>query len=400
MKKILAFLLACSCLYACNNASESKKTDLLLSNIDSTVKPGDDFFEYANGGWIKRTPMPESESGWGIGNLVQDEIYNRLRKINEDAVADKKPEGTISQKIGDFWQTAMDTVALDKAGIAPLKEDLAKINAIQSTTDLLNLAPELDKKGVGILFSDYVAQDDKNSEMMAFKLDQGGLGMPNRDYYFKTDERTAKVRAAYKVYLLKTFKQLGDDEAAAQKNADGVYALETKLAAASRKLEDLRDPYKNYNKMDVEGLNKLTANIDWHNYLMGLGITKLDSVIVGQPEFYSALSNEIKNTSIDDWKNYLRFHLVLSYATYLDKTSFGRYFYENKGIDIPLHVTGVQRGKISLVEEVACKQDGSNCPGASDYPPTKPPLGAKWELTSKDDGDILEGNFKSGGRNH
>jgi len=332
MKKILAIVLACSCLYACKDASDSKKTDLLLSNIDSTVKPGDDFFEYANGGWIKRTPMPESESGWGIGNLVQDEIYNRLKKINEDAVADKKPEGTISQKIGDFWQTAMDSVALDKAGISPLKEDLDKINAIKTTTDLLNLAPELDKKGVGILFSDYVAQDDKNSEMMAFKLDQGGLGMPNRDYYFKTDARTLKVRDAYKAYLLKTFKQLGDDEAAAKKNADGVYALETKLATASRKLEDLRDPYKNYNKMDIEGLNKLATNIDWHNYLKNLGITNLDSVIVGQPEFYAALSNEIKNASIDDWKNYLRFHLVQSYATYLDKASFDNYFEYRKSL--------------------------------------------------------------------
>ena len=115
----------------------------------------------------------------------------------------------MNQKIGDFWKTAMDTVALDKAGITPLQADLDKINAIQNTTDLLHVAADLDKKGVNILFSDYVAQDDKNSEMMAFKLDQGGLGMPNRDYYFKTDERTAKVRTAYKAYLLKTFKQLG-----------------------------------------------------------------------------------------------------------------------------------------------------------------------------------------------
>ena len=326
MRKIFAIALACSSLYACNNATDSKKADLLRSDIDSTVKPGDDFFEYANGGWIKRTPMPESEGAWGIGNLVQDEIYNRLKKINDDAVADKKSEGTISQKIGDFWQIAMDTVALDKAGITPLKEDLAKIDAIKTTNDLLTLAPELDKKGVNILFSDYVAQDDKNSEMMAFKLDQGGLGMPNRDYYFKTDERTAKVRAAYKAYLLKTFKQLGNDDAAAQKSADAVYNLEMKLATASRKLEDLRDPYKNYNKINVEGLNKLASNINWNDYIKNLGITKLDSVIVGQPEFYTALSNEIKAASIDDWKNYLRAHLVQSYAAYLDKASFDNYF--------------------------------------------------------------------------
>ncbi len=332
MKKILAFALACSCLYACNNSTGSNKPDLLAANIDSSIKPGDDFFEYANGGWIKKTPLPESESGWGIGNLVQDEIYNRLKKINEDAVATKNEDGTISQKIGDFWQTAMDSVALDKAGITPLQTDLDQINAIQNITGMLQVAADLNKKGVNILFSDYVAQDDKNSEMMAFKLDQGGLGMPNRDYYFKTDERTGKVRTAYKLYLLKTFKQLGAADDAAQKNADAVYALETKLATASRKLEDLRDPYKNYNKMDLAALNKLTTNINWNDFTKNIGITKIDSVIVGQPEFYSALSNEIKNSSMDDWKNYLRFHLVASYAGFLDKTSFDNAFEYRKSL--------------------------------------------------------------------
>ena len=333
MRNILAFALLCSCLYACNNSgTSSTKPDLLSGNIDSTVKPGDDFFEYANGGWIKKTPIPESESGWGIGNLVQDEIYSRLKKINEDASGAKNDDGSINQKIGDFWQTAMDTVALDKAGITPLQADLDKIKAIQNTTDLLNESAELNKKGVNILFSDYVAQDDKNSEMMAYKLDQGGLGMPNRDYYFKTDERTGKVRTAYKVYLLKTFKQLGNDDAAAQKVADAVYALETKLASASRKLEDLRDPYKNYNKMDLAGLNKLTANINWNDFTKNIGITKIDSVIVGQPEFYTALSNELQKTPIDDWKNYLRFHLVQSYAVYMDKASFGNYFEYRKSL--------------------------------------------------------------------
>ena len=188
------------------------------------------------------------------------------------------------------------------------------------------MAAELKTKGVNCLFGDYVSQDDKNSEMMAYKLDQGGLGMPNRDYYFKTDARTEQVRIAYKQYLLKTFKQLGNDDASAQKNAAAVYALETKLAKASRKLEDLRDPYKNYNKMNVADLTKLAANINWNDFTKNIGITKLDSVIVGQPEFYSALNNEIKSTNIADWKNYLQFHLIQSYSGYLDSTSFNNAF--------------------------------------------------------------------------
>jgi putative endopeptidase len=327
MKPIIALAIVCCGLLACNNKSaETPKPDILASNIDSAVKPGDDFFLYANGGWIKKTPIPASESGWGIGNLVQEEIYTRLKKINDDAVAAKAAEGTISQKIGDFWQSAMDTAALEKAGLASLKEDFDKINSIQNANELVVVAAQLKRKGVDCLFGDYIAQDDKNSEMMAYKLDQGGLGMPNRDYYFNTDERSLKVKAAYKDYLLKNFKQLGNDDATAQKNAAAVYSLEEKLAKASRKLADLRDAYKNYNKMDIAGLGKISANINWGDFIKQSGISKLDSVIVGQPEFYTALSNELKATPIEDWKNYLRSHMLVSYAAYLDKTSFNNFF--------------------------------------------------------------------------
>ena len=195
MRKLIVIALFCSAFYACkNNSSESKKADLLAVNLDSTIKPGEDFFEYANGGWIKKTPIPGSESGWGIGNLVQDEIYTRLKNINEKAITEKNEPGSISQKIADFWQTAMDTVALDKAGITPLQPDLDRISSIKNPTDIIAVAADLHMKGINCLFSDYVAQDDKNSEKMAYKLDQGGLGMPNREYYFKTDERTGKVR--------------------------------------------------------------------------------------------------------------------------------------------------------------------------------------------------------------
>ena len=329
MKQIVILALVWISFNACKpgkNAGDKPAVDLLASHLDTTISPAQDFFEYANGGWIKQNPIPASESGWGIGNLVQEEIYNRLKKINEEAVSAKAAEGTVSQKIGDFWQSAMDTAALDKGGISPLKNDLDKINAIQNTTDLLNVAAELKTKGVNCLFGDYVSQDDKNSEMMAYKLDQGGLGMPNRDYYFKTDARTENIRTAYKQYLLKTFKQLGNDDASAQKNAAAVYALETKLAKASRKLEDLRDPYKNYNKMKVADLTKLAANINWNDFTKNIGITKLDSVIVGQPEFYRALNNEIRSTGIGDWKSYLQFHLIQSYSGYLDSTSFNNAF--------------------------------------------------------------------------
>lgn len=328
MKPTFALAIFCSILYACNtNTSNTKnKTDILAYNIDSSIKPGDDFFMYANGNWIKQNPIPGSESGWGIGNLVLEENYIRIKKINEEAAAANAAPGSITQKIGDFWTTAMDSAAIDKAGLSPLKADLDNISAIQNSNDLVKTAAMLKRKGVNCFFGDYVAQDDKNSEVMAYVLTQGGLGMPNRDYYFNTDEKTVRVRAAYKDYLLKTFKQLGNDDATAQKNVTAVYALEEKLAKASRKLADLRDPYKNYNKMAVSGLSAIAGNVNWTEFLTTTGVKNLDSVIVGQPEFYSAFSNQIKATPLDDWKNYLRFHLVKSFAGYLDTTSVNNAF--------------------------------------------------------------------------
>jgi len=320
--------------FACNQSSTTSGAgpDVLVANIDSTVSPSQDFFEYANGGWIKRTPIPAEESSWGIDYMVQEEIYDRLKKINEKAVQEKGDAGSIPQKVGDFWQSGMDSASQEKDGLAPLKENLDLIDKISSTVDVVHVAAVFHKKGIACFFGEYVAQDDKNSEEMAYQLFQGGLGMPNRDYYFNTDSKTVGVRDAYQKYLYKTFRQLGDDSVAATKNTQSVFRLESRLARASRKLADLRDPYKNYNKMDIGSLQKISPNINWPAYLKEIGINKLDSTIVGQPEFYSALNTELKSSSIDDWKNYLRFHLVLSSSEYLDTTTYNNFFGYRKSL--------------------------------------------------------------------
>jgi putative endopeptidase len=314
-----------------NNSTENTQPDFLAKNIDTTINPAENFFDYAVGNWAKNTPIPEEESGWGIGNMVQEEIYIRLRKINEDAAGEKSSKG-VSQKIGDFWYSGMDTLSIEQQGLKPLAADLDQIEHMRSTNDIVNVAADFHIKGVNVLFSDYVAQDDKNSEVYAYQMSQGGLGMPNRDYYFNTDARTAGVRKAYNTYLVKTFMQLGNDTLTASANAKVVYDLETRLAKASRKLAALRDPYKNYNKMDVNGLSRLSSNINWQSYFKKIKVDKIDSVIVGQPEFYTALNNELKNTTIEDWKNYLRFHLISSNAPYLDKKTFGNYFEYRKSL--------------------------------------------------------------------
>jgi len=311
---------------ACNHP-ESTKPDFLTANIDSTVSPAADFFSFANGGWIRRTPIPDEESSWGLGNLVEEEIYNRLRKVNEDAQQQQAAAGTITKKIGDFWYSGMDSAGIEKEGLAPLSKDLEEIRAIHGKDDLTKVAADLHLKGISVLFRDYVSQDDKNSAKMALSLNQGGLGMPNRDYYFKTDARTTAVRAAYQHYLFEIFRELGADSPTAVKKCNAVFQLETRLAGSSRKLADLRDPYKNYNKMDLAGLKKLAPAFDWSGYfqLVGAG-GALDSVIVGQPEFFTQLNTQIEKTSPGDWKDYLSFQLVSRSAPYLDSKTYGNYF--------------------------------------------------------------------------
>lgn len=318
MKKLItiAFILCSAFIYA-------QQKDFLAENIDRSTKPGTDFFQYANGGWIKSTPIPASESGWGIGNLVQEEIYNRILEINKKASAKNEENGGTTQKIGDFWKAAMDTLALNKAGLTVLSGEFKAIDKIRSAAELTRAAASFHFAGVNCFFNAYVVQDDKNSEAMIFRMDQGGLGLPNREYYFKTDERTGKVREAYKIYMVKTFMQMGMSKATAEKSMKEVYELEKRLATSSRKLEDLRDPYANYNKMTFLQLGKNCPSINWLEYAKNIGIkNSADSVVVGQPEFYKALGKEIKTTPVAVWKNYLKFNLVRANAGFLDNTTY------------------------------------------------------------------------------
>ena len=321
LNKLVGTIVCVVAICSCKMKTEAKH-DFLVSDLDTTVSPGNDFFMYANGGWIKQNPIPADQSSWGVGELVQDDIYDRLKKINEQSITEKAASGSIAQKIGNFWYSGMDSATAEKQGWRPLQEDLASIKKIQSVEQLLEVVASFHKKGINAMFNEGVYQDDKNSDVNAYQLGQGGLGMPNRDYYFNTDEKSVNVRKAYQHYLNQVFTRLGNDSLKAAATAEKVFQLEARLAKASRKLADLRDPYKNYHKMGLAELNKLTPAFSWPAYLKNIGIQKLDSAIIGQPEFMTALSTEIKSTSIEDWQNYLRFHLVSSSAGYLDSTSF------------------------------------------------------------------------------
>jgi len=275
------------------------------------------------GGWINRNPIPDDQSGWNIGNAVQEEIYGRLRTINEKSLT---ASGGIEKKVGDFWHSAMDTTSLEQQKMQPIRAELQAIDAAKDLKALIRVLGDFQIKGIGGGFSTGVYQDAKNSDVMAYYLNQGGLGLPNRDYYFNSDERTVGIRSAYLAYVRDVFGQLGSDSANAQMKALAHMQLETRLARASRKLEELRDPYRNYNKMVVSDLNRLCPSVDWKEMLAMQEVQKVDSVIVGQPEFYKELDASLRGTPVPVLQDYLRFHLVRTMAPYLDSATFAPYF--------------------------------------------------------------------------
>ncbi|UFH52290.1 M13 family metallopeptidase [Spirosoma sp. KNUC1025] len=305
--------------WACSTHHDATAPDLLKANLDTTVSPGSDFFTYANGNWIKKHPIPASESNWSIGKEVQNEIYDRLRVINEEATQAKATKGSNQQKIGDFYASGMDSTRIDQQGIQPLRTELNQIDAIRSAQDVKAVIAHLQTIGVNSLVNVFVNQDFKDSEKMALYLWQGGLGLPNRDYYVNTDSRTVGIRKEYIQHVSKMFGLMGQAPALAKQNSERVMNLETKLAKASRKLADLRDPYANYNKMAVSELPKLMPGTDWKTWLNQMSINNLDTVIVGQPEFYKEASRQLSANSLDDWKAYLTWHLLNSYATTLSR---------------------------------------------------------------------------------
>src|SRR4030095_16851538 len=316
IKQLLACSVLAVILISCDSKDEKKKTkeDILFSNLDTTVRPADDFFEYANGGWVKKNPIPNEQSSWGIGNLVYEENLRRTREISEEAARSGAAKGTNEQKIGDFWSSGMDSAKIENDGLKHLQPYLDKVNAISDIKTLLATVSELRKVGSYTLFADFVTQDDKNSEVMSYKLWQGGIGLPEREYYFKTDSATKNIRNEYVKYISRRLHMAGDDSVTANKTAAYILAMETKLAQASRKLADLRDPYANYNKMAIADLGKMSTSIDWNNFLATEGVKNIDSVIVGQPEFFRALETVLKSTPINVWKSYVRFNLISDFA--------------------------------------------------------------------------------------
>jgi len=291
--------------------------DPLLKNMDPRVSPGEDFFRYANGGWIDSHPIPADERAWTIADEVDQEVFLQLRGICEAAAAANASRGSNEQKVGDFWKVAMDSASIEAAGVSPLAPELARIAAIDSRADLVREIAALHTIGSRPLYTFRVGQDDKNSAAHVVFLYQGGLGLPDRDYYFAEDAASKRVRGEYPGHIAAMFRLMGIDPATATRDADAIIALETSLAAASRTLEERRDPWTNYNKLSLEELNRLAPALDWTAQLLAMGVPPVDSVVVGQPEFFTRADSLISAIPLDTWRAYLRWGLIRSFANQL-----------------------------------------------------------------------------------
>ncbi|TGD77837.1 M13 family metallopeptidase [Hymenobacter wooponensis] len=297
-----------------------KGVGLDVANIDPAVSPCDDFFHFASGTWLKNTPIPGSEVRWGSFQQLADRNNAVSRQILEEAAANTSaPKGSNMQKVGDYYGSAMDSVAIEKAGIIPLRPELVRIAAVRDLKGLQAVVARQQALGTGAFFRAYVGPDRKQSTVYAVNMSQGGLGMPDRDYYLKDDARSKAVRTAYVTYMTNTFKLMGDSEATAAKKAAAVLSIETRLAQASKSRVELRDPYANYNKMSVAEANKQFPNLGLPMLLTQNKLGTAKEVIVGQPAFFKEVNTLMKQEPLANIKTYLDWQLVSSVSSALPK---------------------------------------------------------------------------------
>jgi putative endopeptidase len=298
--------------------------------MDTTVKAGDDFYKYANGTWMKNNPIPAEYSRYGAFELLEEENYIQLKTIFAEASADKNAsEGTVNQKIRDFYNSGMDTVKIDQNGIGPLKSELDQIAAFSTAADVQKMIIMQHASGNYPLFYLFSSPDEKNSNQVIAMTYQGGLGLPDRDYYLSDDARSKEILSAYLKHVAKMFVLAGSTPEQAAKDAETVVKIETELAKLSSTRLQLRDPNANYNKTDLAGLQKMAPGMDWKAYFDGINLTATNEINIGQPKFVSGMAKMINTVAVADWKVYFRWDLINSAASSLssdfDKEHFAFY---------------------------------------------------------------------------
>jgi endothelin-converting enzyme/putative endopeptidase len=288
-----------------------------VTSMDRSVDPCTDFFQYSCGGWIKNNPIPSDKSSWAVYYKVADANRAQLRTILETAAEPTAARNASSQKIGDYYASCLDQKQIDTLGLTPLQEPLARIAGLKSKGALADVAAAMLRQGVLFRFSS--SPDLRDANQVVADLDQGGLGLPDRDFYFKDDEPSKKLRTAYVAHLAKMFQLLGDAPDKATAEAQTVMHLETELARGSMTLVDRRDPKNLDHTMTVDELRKLAPDFAWKTYFANVGLPALSSLNVETPEFFKAMNAQLDQQNLDAWKSYLRWHIVHANAPFLSE---------------------------------------------------------------------------------
>ncbi|GEO07891.1 peptidase M13 [Segetibacter aerophilus] len=298
-----------------NDPKVSKYVD--KSNMDLSVKPGDNFYQYVNGNWIKNNPVPASKTRWGSFDVLREESSQRLRTLLDES-AKNTGKDRKTQMIGDFYASGMDSAAIEAAGIIGIKADLDRISDIKNLQAALTEVAMLRTMGYSSpIFRFGVQQDRKNVDQYIPQVNQGGTTLPDRDYYLKNDPRSMRIREAYKTYLQQLFSLAGEEPVKAAASADAVMRIETALAKVQYSRVEQRDPYKTYNKFAIKDLNALTPDMNWNNLFVQMKVQAGDSVLVDNPAFLKTADLLLGVLPLNDWKSYLRWSVLKSSAPYL-----------------------------------------------------------------------------------
>lgn len=311
------------CLFSASMLSGSVKPEdkkgrgFDLNGMDKSVDPGKDFYRYAIGTWLKNNPLPAEYSRWGVMEELTERNNKIIRQILENAAGKKASQGDIVQKIGDFYKTGMDSAKIEKDGIKPIQPVMEKVDNIKSKEDLYNITSFFFLRIGNPFFNFFAEADAQNSKMVIGWLYQGGLGLPDRDYYMNEDDRSKEVRARYVQYIQNMFELAGQSKSESQKSAEVIMKLETELASASMTRVELRDPVKTFNKMSVDKLAELAPGFEWKNYFGLVGVKDPGELNVAQPEFFKKVGQMMNEVPLEDWKTYLKWNLLRSSADYL-----------------------------------------------------------------------------------
>jgi putative endopeptidase len=319
MKKFLYICLVFGFLDARSQPGAVKRSYVDVSGIDPSVKPGDNFFRYVNGRWYDTVKIADDQVGIGSYSFLNIPQKKLLQHILDSVSNLQNIAGSIEQKVGDFYASGMDMVAINQRSYEPIRPILARIDAINDVSSLVNFATVEMKTGNGSFIGFGISPDNKNSAINIAHLYQAGIGLPDRDYYFKTDSSTLAIQVAYKKYTATLFQLSGSNQAAAGQQAEIAYNVEKQIAAAHKTRIELRDVNANYHKLAVADVDKSQPNIGW-NVVFGNLNAVTDSIDMGQPAYYDQLNGLLKSIAVDDWKIYLKAATLRNYAQDLSKS--------------------------------------------------------------------------------